>query len=89
MKKEFENYEKLQFTLEELRDNMEVVIRDCEQSAEKEEARIRDDAREARFYAEFLEQMMKRNPLIEGDKETLKFAVSWLYSIVKRKEELT
>lgn len=78
----------VQSSLEEVRDNLEIVIHDCGKSKEEEEARIRDDAREARFYAEFLEKLMNRTEFDEGDKQTLKFVVSWLYLVAKRKEEL-
>lgn len=88
MNKEFENYRAVQCSLEEARDNLEIIIHDCEKSKKEEEERIKDDAREARFYAEFLEALMKRTTLIVGDKETLKFAVIWLHSLERRKEEL-
>lgn len=88
MNKEFENYWDVQCALEEVRDNIEVILHDCGKSKEEEEARIYDDAREARFYAEFLEKLMERTEFDDGDKQTLKFVVSWLYLVAKRKEEL-
>lgn len=86
MRKNFENYGDLKFALEEARDNLEVLIHDCEESAEEESDRIMDDCREARFYAEFLEKLMKGYAFSDRDKDTLKYAVIWLYSIVRRKE---
>lgn len=88
MNKEFENYWDVQTSLEEVRDNIEVIIHDCGKSKEEEEARIKDDASEACFYADFLESLMKRITFVENDKETLKFAVIWLHSIERRKEEV-
>lgn len=88
MKKECENYSDVEYTLAEMRDRLEVIIHDCKESANEEENRIYDDAREARYYAEFLERLMEETQFSCGDKETLKFAVCWLYSIVKRKEEV-
>ena len=88
MKKEFESYGDIRYTLEEMRDNLEVVIRDCKKSAKEEEDRICDDAREARYYAEFLEGLMKENSFNAGDRQTLELAIYWLTGIAKRKEEL-
>lgn len=88
MKKEFESYGDIRYTLEEMRDNLEVVIRDCKKSAKEEEDRICDDAREARYYAEFLERLMKENSFNAGDRQTLELVIFWLTGIAKRKEEL-
>ena len=87
MKREFENYGDVQMSLEEARDNLEVIINDCSKSMEKEKNRILDDAREASYYAEFLEKLMKEHGFNAAEKQTLRLAIYWLDLIVRRKEE--
>lgn len=88
MKKELESYGDLQYTLEEMRDNLEVVIRDCKKSAIEESDRLCDDSREARYYAEFLERLQKECSFADEDRKTMDMAIYWLYRIARRKEEL-
>ena len=88
MRKEFENYGDVQRSLEEARDNLEVLIHDCEKSAEEERVRILDDAREASYYAEFLEKLMREHDFNAAEKQTLRLAAYWLSLMVRRKEEI-
>lgn len=88
MKDTLRNYESIMLALEHVRDDVEAVIRDCKKSSRDEENRIVDDAREARYYAEFLEGLMKENSFNAGDRQTLELAIYWLTGIAKRKEEL-
>lgn len=82
------DYEAVKLSLEEARDNLEAMIWDCKESAKDEEDRILDDAREAGYYAEELEKLLRENTLSEESRKVLKFAVSWLYTIVNRKGEV-
>ena len=88
MKETERNYRSIRFAAEEVRDSLEVIIADCRESAKDEEERIREDAREARYYAAFLERLLKENTFDAEDKKTLKLALFWLQGLVRRKEEV-
>lgn len=88
MKDKLRDYEAVKLSLEEARDNLEAMIWDCKESAKDEEDRILDDAREARYYADELEQIMKDHRFPTEISKLLKLLIYWLNSVAVRKEEV-
>lgn len=75
-------------SLEKVHDNIEALISDCKASMMDEDDRIRDDAREARYYADELEQIMKDHRFPTEISKLLKLLIYWLNSVAVRKEEV-
>lgn len=88
MKESDRNYESVMLALEQVRDNVEALIHDCKASKNDEEDRIRDDAREARYYADELEQILKDHRFNPEISKLLKLLIYWLNSVAVRKEEV-